>query len=208
MTLNDIKIAALQLMFTNYSDDIRTADVDDMTNEEYLQYVVNMDAVINRCLGRFETAGVLAPGSVTFYHEDGTVGEYYAKYNLATLASGFASVLRVIHEDGTLYEPAIGYTMQGDTLVLPKLKDSATYTVLYNKRLTRVSIGAVSSTVVDAPNHLAELIPYFIKAELYEEDEPELASQARNIFEASLSTFIRDENGGDTGVQNLYGGLQ
>ena len=34
-----------------------------------------------------------------------------------------------------------------------------------------------------------KLIPYFIKGDLYQEEEPDLAADARNIFEASLDDF-------------------
>ena len=207
MTLNDIKISALQLMFTNYSDDLRNENVDEMTNEEYTKYTLNMDASINRCLGRLETAGVLSLGSVELEAEDGIVGDYNTKFDLSELATDFRSVARVIYENGSQYEPSIGYTMEGDTIVLSNLK-SGVYRVLYNRRITRIVIGALSSTEVGVPDYLAEIIPYFIKSELYEEEEPEIASQARNIFEAMLSTFIRTETSGQSGVVNIFGGLQ
>lgn len=41
----------------------------------------------------------------------------------------------------------------------------------------------------DLPDSLARLIPYFVKSELMEEDEPSLAFQARNIFEKSLEEY-------------------
>ena len=39
------------------------------------------------------------------------------------------------------------------------------------------------------PEKIARLIPYFIKGDLYQEEEPDLAADARNIFEASLDDF-------------------
>lgn len=42
---------------------------------------------------------------------------------------------------------------------------------------------------IDIPDELARLIPYFIKADLYEEEEPSLAIASRNMFEGYLKEY-------------------
>ena len=206
MTLNDIKIAALQLMFTNYSDDLRDQDVDDLTSEEYTQYLVNMDACINRCLGRLESAGVIAPKTLTLTKQNGVESDYYVTYDLATLASDFKDIVRITKKTQYEYLANVHYELEGDSLILPLLNSGETYTLIYRYRPARIAIGAESSTAINLPDSLTELIPYFIKAELYEEDEPKLATQARNIFESMLSQLIRNENSGQTSVYNHWEG--
>ena len=49
------------------------------------------------------------------------------------------------------------------------------------------------------------IIPYFIKSELYEEDEASLAMNARNIFEAQLQAIEMDAQTVQTRVQNVFG---
>ena len=41
---------------------------------------------------------------------------------------------------------------------------------------------------------LSELIPYFIKGELYEEDNPQQASIARNYFEDTVDDYLSTKN--------------
>ena len=41
---------------------------------------------------------------------------------------------------------------------------------------------------------LCELIPYFIKGELYEEDNPQQASIARNYFEDTVDDYLSTKN--------------
>lgn len=210
MTLNDIKKAALALMFTNYSDDLADANVnvDNLSSEEYTQYTVNMNASINRCLGRIESAGVLPLKTQEITTATtGSVSGNFARYNLSTLASDFLSVSRIAKETaGGEYIPSVKYHVEGTTVVLPPLETGDKYIVIYRRRPTRISITAVSSTVVDVPDNIAEIIPYYIKADLYEEDEPNLALQARNIFESLLMQFVVDESSGDQGVVNVWGG--
>lgn len=47
-----------------------------------------------------------------------------------------------------------------------------------------------NNTELEIPESLARIIPYFIKADLYELDEPNLSANARNIFESALTEYI------------------
>ncbi len=207
MTVNEIKIAALQIMFTNYAHDIRDENVDEIVDEEYTQYIVNMDACINRALGRFESANVLPLCCKEYTHYDGDVGDYNTRYDLSVI-SDFRAICRVIYERGRTYVPSCEYALEGDVLVLPTLPRDGKYRLLYHKRLKRIAIACPSSTVLDVSDDLAELIPYYIKAELLEEDEPSLATQARNIFEAMLAEREKPYASGQNSVKNIFGDAQ
>ena len=43
---------------------------------------------------------------------------------------------------------------------------------------------------LDLPDALVRIIPYFVKAELYENEEPNVSANARNIFESALSEYV------------------
>ena len=211
MTLNDIKKAALALMFTNYSDDLadENVNVDNLSSEEYTQYTVNMNASINRCLGRIESAGVLPLKTQEITTATtGSVSGNFARYDLSELANKFKSVSRIAKETASgEYIPSVKYHEEGTTVVLPPLESGEKYIVIYHWSPNRVSVTAVSSTDVDVPDNIAEIIPYYIKADLYEEDEPNLALQARNIFESLLTQLVVDESDGiHGGVVNVWGG--
>lgn len=46
------------------------------------------------------------------------------------------------------------------------------------------------NTVLDLDPNLCELIPYFIKGELYEEDNPQQAAIAKNYFESTVDDYL------------------
>ena len=206
MTINDIKIATLQLMFANYADDLREVNVDELTNEEYTKYTVNMDAAINRALARIEAARVLPLKSVSLTAANGTVGDYLTRWSLTTLASDFLAVSRVIHEGPWGYDSSIHYEMEGDDIVLPNLDSGESYRVLYYRHPSRVTIAGASSATIDVPDRIAEIIPYWVKADIYEEDEPSAAVAARNIFEQLLAMLPSPDSNGQCGVKDIYGG--
>ena len=54
------------------------------------------------------------------------------------------------------------------------------------------------------PDYIARLIPYFIKSDLYQEEEPDLAAAARNLFEASLDDIKTQRQMNQSFVHQTY----
>lgn len=134
MTINEIKIEALKLMFTNYSEDIDNVDM--LYNDDnYSAYIMSMNGAINRALARLWAKRII-------------------RNSFVPLPTSFA----------------VDNTQELEDAITPPDKE-------------RVHI----------PIDVQLLIPYYIKADLYEEDEPALAAQARNIFEQSIDDR-RDED--------------
>ena len=207
MTINDIKKATLALMFANYADDLRDENVDEFTDPQYTKYTVNMDASINRALARIEAARVLPLASVTLTSENGTGDSWRRRWNLSSLASDFMAVSRVIREGAWGYESSVHYEMEGNTVVLPFLAEDEDYRVLYHRRVARIALAAPSSTVVDVPDYVADIIPYWVKADLYEEDEANMAVAARNTFEQMLAALTPADGNGQGGVKDVFSGV-
>ena len=215
MTLNEIKLSTLMLMFTNYGDDLRDCDVDEMTDSTYTKYTVNMDASINRALSRIEAAKVLPLKTVVLTPENAVktenksrFGDYLTRWDLSSLASDFSAVCRVAEVSSWGYVSSISYEMEGNTIVLPNISEyEGEYSVLYYYRPKRINPASPSSTVIDVPDYIAEIIPYWVKADLYEEDEPSAAVAARNIFEQMLSDIVRPDSNGQGSVKNNFIGV-
>ena len=60
------------------------------------------------------------------------------------------------------------------------------------------------ATEIPLPDELASIIPYFVKADVYELDEPELATQSRNIFEGMLAEYWAQEQNVEAGIDEVY----
>lgn len=206
MTINEIEKNALAIMFTNYENDLSEQDVDLITDEGYRKYTVNMKACINRALMRIQRADVLPLKSFTIdsatpCDNDG----YQARYNLNMLIPDLFDIERIIFESACGYNPSVSFQTEAGTLVLIPLREGERYTVIYEPKVQRVALNALSSTEINIPDDIADIIPYFIKAELYEEDEPSLAAQARNIFEATLDSLKRNDRAAQSSVINVFG---
>ena len=61
------------------------------------------------------------------------------------------------------------------------------------------------SDTCDLPNEILRLIPYWIKGELYEEEDANLAMAAMNVFEARLM-LMKEENTPQTKVVDVFKG--
>lgn len=207
MNINDVKISTLMLMFANYADDLRDVDIDELSDTQYTKYTVNMDSSINRAIGRIESARVLPLKSVVLTKENGMCGEILSRWELTALASDYLAVSRVILESNWGYESSVSYELEGDTIVLPSIGEGEKYVVLYYRKVKRIAIACPSSTAIDLPDEIAEMIPYWVKADLYEEDEPNLSVVSRNLFEQMLDSITPSNNNGQGCVKNLYGGL-
>lgn len=210
MTINDIKKEALRLMFTTYGDpldhvytrnnnqDESPYNVDEETNEQYTQYLVNMDGCISRCLKRFESVGALdmkvIPISLPYSFTDAnnvthTIKDGYFRYQLP---NDCVKVSKVAYEQGDEYVAQRNFKIEGKEIVL-KAHHHGQYIVTYYPRVF-ILTSYVSSFDLDTQfginDGLSCLIPYFIAAELYQEDEPSIAAGYRNTFEAMLADYL------------------
>lgn len=188
MKLGDIKIEALKLMFVNYNIDIDIEGIDSyLQDENYASYLVNMPGAINRCFANIEERGVLPSKSYTLKAEEGLASASFIRFNLPSLIEDFFAVERIVYESGDDYDGDHDYRMEGDTLVLEHFDDkSETFIVLYKPRIERVLATTDNETEIEIPDNIAVHIPYFIKGDLYRDDEPNEASEARNWYEAAM----------------------
>lgn len=135
MTITDIKKEALKLMFTNQDNEIDTQDIDTLASDEnYGDYLNNMNGSINRALVRLKSKGV----------------EYKGQ--------------RLTDKTNEAFDLSWEEEIDGE--------------------ITKFSIDEA----------LKELIPYFIKGELYEEDNPQQASIAKNYFEDAVDDYLSTKN--------------
>ena len=78
--------------------------------------------------------------------------------------------------------------MEGNVLVLPLLDEHTTYTVLYYPSIPRVTSETDDNTELAIPDKIATHIPYFVKGDLFRDDEPD---EARNWFEMAMEQVVQ-----------------
>ena len=161
-----------------------------------------MPPAITRALNRIKTAGAVPQKS---YSADALAeNKRIAKYDLNALISDFSKLRRVIIESAVGYCGNYPYTFEGVYVVLFGLRIGQTVTFIYDPKMPVITTLTPDSTEIPLPDELAALLPYFVKADVYEQDEPELATQARNIFELMLAEYIPQEQNVESEIASVY----
>lgn len=208
MKLGDIKIEALKLMFVNMGDDIDIESLETYAQDEiYKSYLVNMPGAINRCFASIEEKRVLPSKSRTLQRSEALASGGFVRFDIASLISDFFDIDRIVREtsDGD-YEGDCDYTTEGDTLVLDRYEeeDGVTYTVLYKPTIERITSSTDDNTEIAIPNNIAAYIPYFLKGDLYRDDEPNEASEARNWYEQAMNEIYLKKEHKTNRIKSVY----
>ena len=165
-----------------------------------------MPGSINRCFSDLEARGVLPTKVITLNAENGTISHGRIRFDLSELIADFYDVERVIFASEDEYIGNFAYQREGDEIVLG-YEAGAEYRVAYKPSIPRVFGYTENDTEIELPEDIAALIPYFIKGDLYREDETGEASEARNWYEAGISargTRTTANAGITSSVRSLY----
>lgn len=187
MKLGEIKIEALKLMFVNYNKDYSISDLSNlMADENCGSYLANMPGSINRCFAVIEEKRVLPTKS--YKVEDIDTSGFFARFSLSSIPD-FFDLVRISCESRRGYNGSVEYQREGDDILLFDYDDEAIYRVMYKPSVARVASYTNEHTDVGIPDKIASFIPYYIKGDLFREDEPNEASEARNWFEQAMDSI-------------------
>lgn len=202
MRIGDIKIEALKLMFVNYNVAMEIDDIPRLEQDEnYGSYLINMPGAMNRCFSRIEEKGVLPSKAHTLKNGETTNG--YVRYDLNAIVD-FDAIDRVVCQDTSGYNGNCEYQIEANFILLPTCGNDYVYRLLYRPKITRITAMTDNNAELYIPEAIASSIPYFIKGELYREDEPSEASEARNWFESAMSENNRKVQATSNVVKNVY----
>ena len=197
---------ALRLMFVQSAADYEEDDIDSLErDEECKDYLTNMAGAINRCFANLESRDVLPikRGVLSVFQGDVYGGS--VRYTLSQIFPDLVKVERIAKEsERGEYRGSVAYIREGDTLMLPEIREDERYIIMYRPRVARVSAFTDNNTELAIPDHIAALIPYYIKGELYRIDEPDEAQEARNWYEAGLADMTYESEGVQTRVKTVY----
>lgn len=197
MNWGEVKLAALQRIFSNDGASLNRDD----SNEEYLNA---MPAVANEALTILTGVGIPLLQKLTV-EVSGDVSEPELEGQMLRLPLTAGGVARIdmreaaadyrALEAGELYRetewegfgPAEEWSVEGgDTLVLP-VDQAAVYTVYYRAYAPRLTASTPDDQDLGVPREAAELVPLYIGAQLYREDDIQMSTQMLNEFEVGLS---------------------
>lgn len=208
MKLGEIKTEALKLMFVNYNEDIGPEQLSNMLGDEmYGSYLVAMTGSINRCFSDLEIRGVLPTKSIGLTESRGVLNGANIEFKLGELVPDMFSAERLVYrtvggewEDGDLAD-----RIWENTLILPYFDGRCeSYTLVYRPKIERIFPYSSFETELDIPEHIASFIPYWIKGELFRDDEPNEAAEARNWYESHMNVAENNISRRRGKVQTVY----
>lgn len=206
MKLGDIKIEAMKLMFVNYNIDFQIEQLEQLAQDEnYGSYLVNMPGAINRCFSSLEEKGVLPVKAYVLKPSEALAGGSFLRFDLGATIKDFFDVERVVYEnDNGEYVGDYEYRREGNVIVLANVGEGEYYTVLYKPKLERITALTDNNADLPIPDHIASHIPYFIKGDLYRDDEPNEASEARNWYESAMEAILETNVNKINKVRSVY----
>ena len=186
MLLGEIKLEALRLMFINMDKVLSVESLQNLYDDKnYSQYLNNMTGAINRAIDRINAVGVLQLKSVNVTTKNSQEG--YKYIDLSDVLDCYA--VNKLLELNTLQ--SVPFTMIDEHKILPHSKANS-FLLSYLKKYPHISDSMVDNSILDMPDELSSIIPYYIKGDLYQEDNAVLANDARNLFEQALEELKKD----------------
>lgn len=127
------------------------------------------------------------------------------KWSLANLVDDFRTVDRVVYIDkyGRVNEHN-PFKLIGTDLYIENFDTEGTYKLMYKTKLTRVTSATDNNFELNVPDHIACLIPYFVKGDLFQADEPNLASESRSYWEQATVAMRPDKTAYQSEVDTSF----
>ena len=174
MTWGDIQLAVLHKLFVS---DGQTILVNDSTSP----YIAAMPLAANEGLMLLAACGKYIPKTI-----ETETAEGITDLSLKELAENFLSLrenevfLNGRHTDG--------YTLIGGERML--LYGIGKWIIGYNAYPQKITQATDKDYVLDVPEDAAVLLPLYIAAELYKDEDPQTAAIYRNEFEAGREALL------------------
>ena len=213
MKLGEIKLETLMLCFANPELGIDTEDEDIFLNtldslkydENYKDYMNAMPGSINRCFSSIEHKGILPSKTVALTGASLPLHEGLVKLELKALSEDFYRLESVSLISNGVVIPHMPFTRIGnDVIMLQPIGPRDEYVVIYEPKIPRIKISTPESYVVDLPDDIVSLIPYFVKGDILRVDDANEAAEARNIYEAMCQEIYSGAEGYQDKVEAVY----
>ena len=199
MKLGTLKIQCLKLLFANGNEAITEEHLEQYENDDrYRDYLILMTDSINRALFDLECRGCLPVKRHRLENGEGTP----PKYDLSGI-SDFYEIERITAAGYDQYIGFMPFSKEGNVLILlDEIPGEAVdYTLIYRPAAPRVRSTTSDDDELGIPDRFCEAIPYFVKSELFREEEPQEANYARQLWETATQRATQRDVITDIGVE-------
>ena len=163
-------------------------------------YLQAMPGSLNRCLSNIVSRRILPVKSQEIKLSEGERRHSTYRFDLSKIADLY-DVARIVSEADNGYDGDYPFRMEGKILVLLAPDEHASFTLLYYPTIPEVRY---NSDEVELPDEIAQIIPYFIKGELFREDEVGDAAEAMSWYEQRIADLEGMRTEKQSKVSSVY----
>ena len=211
MTYNEVRAEALRLMFSDSDVEVDIEQHNDFglrvglslleDDENIGPFLKNMRGSVNRCFSVIESKGVLADRSAL------ALPSFNGSFSSFDLPEDCYTPVRLARYSEDSVFGNVAFERQGEKIVIPDYDINSTYVLIYKPKIKRLSFGVNDFEELDVPENVASFIPFYIKGELFRDEEPNEAGEARNWFEAAMAELMTRQDGEQRSVETVFGGM-
>lgn len=200
MKAGEIKLEALSVMniLLDARPDYRYMD-GYLCESKYQKYLLNMDESIKRALDIISSQNVLEEKSFM-----ASECEYLTKNGYIVLSlnqiQDYKSIKKVVDVKDKINN--VRFDVVAKKLIIYSQSADDIIIVYYPRVIVPENI--TNDTVIDLPDSLARIIPYYIKYDLYQEDEPNLAMVAKSQFYTLLENYSLENLSDEFYIEKVY----
>ena len=205
MRIGEIKIQSILLMYPSFQ--LRLDDTDEKSIKNAIfelkadsqigDLLSSMVGSINRALSYIERRGLSRDRVVE-------ITDFQSRDDVAvidtSLIEGFLSLEKIIARySGKETEPDV--RVENGKIIAPK---ADSYKITYKEKIKRVSQISDEGEHLLIDNNIAELLPYFIKGELFKEENQQDAIQAMTLLEKEIDYLLMNKRSDGLFVEAIY----
>lgn len=200
MNWGEIQIESLKKMYLNNTN-IVTSELETLKNDKrYRTYLYSMPQACNEAIRKILNVKPNIKSYVLKY-KDGV-----KKYELKKIIPKFKQLSEVIYSGNQI--PI--YHFEGDNIFVVDNwnNENESFTIYYESYHDLMRDSTTSGTVIDLDKESVILIPLYIAAELYKDDDIQQATIWMNEFESALSEIResrKELNSNPNSITTVYG---
>ena len=206
MKLGEIKLEALKIMNINNDSVLLIDKMDSILSEKrYAKYLNNMFNAINKAIDVINHKKILPQGRTELSELLANQSAINNRFDVSSIKD-FLSVARIVYEDNSCYQVRVPFEREGNLVVVSNKYVPEYLAMIYDTRIDNITEGLKDEEEVPGlSDELARLIPYYIKFELYQEDEPDLALTAKGTFDQGIESLrVYDNEQESFSIEKVY----
>lgn len=208
MKLGELKIETLMLIFPSISIEVDTESSEALNealsnlkaDPNYCDYLSAMTGAINRCFTNLESKGVLPTESIELARNRFTERGDKLSIKLNDVTEGHLEHISYYDKNG--YKSRCDYIREGSTILCDD-EGNGVYVFVVTPAIPRIKNITGASYVINLPDRITSLMPYFVKSEVIRADDESGANNARALYEQGISELASEKEGYQVSVDSV-----